>query len=201
MNARTAILVATASLCLSACSTSVPPPAPPTVDVGVAATEKGGERHKEVTIRATVEKIDVGNRKVTLRGFDGARETIKVGDEVRNLARVRKGDEVVVTYYRSVAFEVVPHRAEMPPASGVEAMARAKEGEKPGAASATAVTMVADVLKLDPGNRTAVLRGADGDTATVNVENPVAFEKVKVGDRVEITLTEAMAIDVRPASD
>lgn len=200
MNTRIAIaLAAAATLSLSACSTSVQAPAAPTVDVGMAATEKGGERHEAVTVRATVEKVDLEKRKVTLRGFDGAVETISVGNEVRNLEQVKKGDEVVATYYQSVAFEVVPDDGKMPSASAIEASARAQEGEKPGAASATSVTMVADVLKLDRTSRTAVLRDANGETATVNVENPAAFDKVKVGDRVRITLTEAMAIDVQPA--
>lgn len=44
-----------------------------------------------------------------------------------------------------------------------------------------------------------MLRGAEGKSVTVNVKNPESFDKVKVGDSVEITYTDAFAIDVQPA--
>jgi uncharacterized OB-fold protein len=62
------------------------------------------------------------------------------------------------------------------------------------------VTIVADIVKLDRKNKQAVLKGAEGKTVTVNVQRPEVFDKVKVGDRVEITYTEAVAIDVQPAA-
>ena len=65
--------------------------------------------------------------------------------------------------------------------------------------AARVVTIVADIAKLDRKNQQAVLRGPKGETMTVDVQNPDNFDKVKVGDRVEITLTEAIAIDVQPA--
>jgi len=61
------------------------------------------------------------------------------------------------------------------------------------------MTIVADIVKLDRQHNTAVLRGPEGNLTTVDVANPANFDKVKVGDRVEITLTEALAIDVQPA--
>ena len=70
----------------------------------------------------------------------------------------------------------------------------------PGGVAARVVTVVADIVKLDRNAQTAVLRGPKGTLTTVNVENPANFDKVKVGDRVEITLSEAVAIDVQPAS-
>jgi hypothetical protein len=40
------------------------------------------------------------------------------------------------------------------------------------------------------------LRGADGKTRIVQVRNPKNLEKLKVGDLVEITLSQAMAVVV-----
>ena len=57
--------------------------------------------------------------------------------------------------------------------------------------------LVATIVKLDRANQRAVLRGPKGKTVTVNVQNPENFDKVKVGDTVEITSTEAIAIDVQ----
>ena len=188
------------TLALGACSTEkdAPPPAP-VVSKSTSSTPKGGSRSQEVTIAATVVKIDQAERLVTLRGPDGATETIRVSDKVRNLPQVKKGDQVLVTYYQSVAFEVVKPGDAKLGVTGAEGLARAEVGAQPGGVAARVVTIVADIAKLDRKNQQAVLRGPKGETMTVDVQNPDNFDKVKVGDRVEITLTEAIAIDVQPA--
>jgi len=192
-------VVALSALLVAACSTKTAAPPPPTVATSVSSTEKGGARQQEVTVFATVEKIDMKERLVTLRGPDGTTETIRVPPETRNLAQVKKGDEVVATYYQSVAFEVVKKSEAELGASAQQGAARAELGEKPGAIGARVITIVADIVKLDRANSLAVLKGAEGKTMTVNVRNPENFDKVKVGDRVEIVVTEAVAIDVQPA--
>ncbi len=45
-------------------------------------------------------------RIVTLKGEDGVVSDLKVGKEVRNLAQVKKGDQVVATYHEAIAYEV-----------------------------------------------------------------------------------------------
>ena len=194
-----AAFVALTALLTAACSTEKATPPPPTVVAAQGATEKGGLRQQEVTVSAIVEKVDVKERKVTLRGPDGTTETIRVPEGVRNLPQLKKGDAVIATYYQSVAFEVVKKSEAKLGITGEEGGARAELGEKPGAIGARVITIVADVVKLDKESKQAVLKGADGKTTVVNVHNPAAFDKVKVGDRVEIRLTEALAIDVQPA--
>lgn len=192
-------LVAMSTVLLAACSAEKATPPPPAVVAAQGETEKGGIRQQEVTVSAIVEKVDAKERKVTLRGPDGTSETIRVPEEARNLAQLKKGDEVIATYYQSVAFEVVKKSDAKLGITGEEGGARAELGEKPGAIGARVITIVADVVKLDKESKQAVLKGPEGKTTTVNVQNPAAFEKVKVGDRVEIRLTEALAIDVQPA--
>lgn len=185
---------------LSACSAQVQSAPPPTVQSETAATATGGIRRQAVTIRATVAKVDQKNRKVSLVGFDGTRETIAVGDEVKNLAQVRKGDTVTVTYYQSAAFDVLKKGEKREPGSLTEAAAAAEPGAMPGGIEAQQIKVVVDVLRLDPEKSTAVVRGPEGNTVSVDIRNPAVFQKVKVGDRVEVTLTEALAIDVTPAA-
>jgi Cu/Ag efflux protein CusF len=189
------------ALLVAACATEKPtePPPQPTLAVAEASSAKGAAREHEVVVAATVEKVDVKERQVTLRGPDGSLETIRVGPEVRNLPQVKRGDHVVATYYQSVAFEIVkPGQAQLG-ATMNEGVGRAKLGDKPGAIDARVLTIVADIVSLDRKNQQAVLKGPEGKTMTVDVQDPRNFDKVKVGDRVEITLTEAVAIDVRPA--
>jgi len=185
---------------LAACASKpVTSPPPPTVTGDVAMTEKGGSRQQEVTVTATVEKVDQKERRVTLLGPDGTTETIHVGPEVRNLAQLKRGDSVIATYYQSVAFEVVkPGEAELG-VSSLGGAAGAEPGEKPGAVGGQAIRLVADVVKLDRKHMQAVLKGPEGKTLTVDVQRPEVFDKVKVGDRVVILYTEAVGIDVHAA--
>jgi hypothetical protein len=186
---------------MAACSAQVAPPAAPTMESEIAATEHGGVRREAVTIRATVEDVDQKSRRVRLIGADGSRETITLGDEVRNFAQIRKGDEVVVVYYQAAAFDVLAKDAAGAPAQMAEGLAAAEAGQMPGAAAAAAMTMVVEVLGLDPDRSTASIRTPEGETLTINIRNPAVFEKAKVGDRVEIAVLEAIAIDVRRADD
>jgi ribosomal 50S subunit-recycling heat shock protein len=149
---------------------------------------------------AIVEKIDVAQRLVTLRGPNGKSKTIRVSDEARNLAQVEPGDEVAVTYYESIAYQVLAPGEKKPGISAEGGAGRAELGDKPGGLAAQAVTLVADVEELDRANQVAVLRGPEDQMITVNVQRPEVFDKVKVGDRVEITYTEAIAVDVQPKS-
>jgi len=178
------------------CSAQVATPAPPTVHESVDMTAKGGERHKDITIRATVVSVDQKNHSVKLKGFDGQTETIRVGPEVKNLPQLKKGDEVVVTYYAAVAFEVVDPKQAKLGAAGVSGLATAQPGDKPGAMQADVILIVADILKIDRTNQQVELRTDKGEIFTVNVERPEVFEKIKVGNRVAIRLTQATAIDV-----
>lgn len=193
------LAVAACAGTISACSSQVQAPPPPTVAAETAATATGGVRQKAVTIRATVAKVDQKTRKVDLVGFDGTRETITVGDEVKNLPQVRKGDTVTVTYYQSAAFDVLKKGEKRDPGSLAEGIAAAEPGEMPGAMQAKQMKVVVDVLRLDPEKSTAVVKGPEGNTVSIDIRNPAVFQKVKVGDRVEVTLTEAVAIDVTRA--
>ena len=112
---------------------------------------------------------------------------------------MRRGDHVVVTYFESVAFQVLKPGEAKPGISGAVEAARAQPGTRPGAAVAEVVTVVATIVKLDRKAQQATLRGPEGKTVVVDVQNPENFNKVKVGDTVEITYTEELAIDVQPA--
>src|SRR5262249_2646640 len=157
-------------------------------------------RPQEGTASAPVARAYVKHRTVSFTAPQGNVETITVGPEVKNLAQMKRGDHVVATYYQSVAFEVVKKSDAKLGATAVEGTGRAKEGTKPGAIDAREVTIVADIVSLDRKNQQAVLKGPKGETVTVDVQNPDNFDKVKVGDRVQITLTEAVAIDVHSAT-
>ncbi len=193
-------LMLASALALSACSaTSTPAPAAPTATEEMSLTKKGGERSREVTIRAVVESVDLKKRTVKLKGFDGSRETIHVGDEVKNLPQVKKGDEVIVTYLKSIAFSVVDPKDAKLGVAGIQGRTTAEPGEKPGAVHGAVVLIVADILKIDRAGQEVQLRTDKGEIFSVAVERPEVFDRIKVGNRVAIQISEAAAIDVQPS--
>jgi hypothetical protein len=196
MRSKATFLAAGAALALSVSACSMfekkppaPPPGPP---------PSGVVSETVATVAATVTKVDLKARKVTVRGDDGKSRTIKVPDEVRNLPQVKVGDQVVVAYYESVAYQVKkPGEGTMGVVVAEDAV-RAKAGEKPGAAGAQAVTVTAKIDEIDKKNSTVTLQGPDGDVAVVAVRNASNLDRVAVGDLVEITYTEAVAVSVEP---
>src|SRR3954469_21558660 len=102
------IALASFGLAISACAASkpVPAPPPPTVAVSSSQTQGGGDTQQVTTVTAAVQKIDHTNRLVTLKGPDGNLTTVKVSDDVKNLAQVKKGDWVTAAFYESIAYQV-----------------------------------------------------------------------------------------------
>jgi hypothetical protein len=62
------------------------------------------------------------------------------------------------------------------------------------------ITGIADVVAVDPPASTISLKGPQGNVVVLDVKNPDQFKVVKVGDQVEVTYTEAVALSVEPAA-
>lgn len=149
-----------------------------------------------VSETATVKALDLSTREVTLQHADGSTVTIHAGAQVRNLPQVRVGDNVTVTYYQSLAYDVTKAGEGTPGVTSAEALARAKPGEKPGGAVGRIITITATITAIDKAAQTVTLKGPDGDMVTVKARDPKKLDKVAVGDLVNITYTEAVAISV-----
>ena len=148
---------------------------------------------------ATVEAVDQSTRMVTLKGPEGNSVTFKASEEVRNLAQVKVGDEVKLAYYESLAVRVLKKEEAFPAAGESAAMVRAKPGEKPGGVVGAETSVNATITAIDKKAKTATLKGEDGKSVTVTPRDPKNLEKVKVGDRLVITYTEAVAVKVEKA--
>lgn len=151
-------------------------------------------------LTATVEKIDHSTRMVTLKGPDGKTVTFRVSDEARNLDKVKAGDSVDVKYYEAVAWQVMKPGTAPKGMTTTSTMERTKGDELPGAKMGSQVTIVAEVEAIDKDGKYVTLKGPQGNSERVAVRNPKNLENVKVGDQVQLTYTEAMAISVEPAS-
>lgn len=162
-----------------------------------AADAKPGIQEAIATrIEATVEAIDREKRNVTLKGPDGKSVKIDIDEQVKNLPQVEVGDRVIIEYIEAVSIQVFAPGEVEPGATAVSASESAKPGEKPAGVAMEAVTIVATIEAINQEEQTATLKTADGESKTVKARNPDNLEKVKVGDKVMITYTEAIGIKV-----
>ena len=153
-----------------------------------------------ITIKATVEDIDPATRTVTLKGEGGKTVNVKCGDEVRNFNQIKKGDQVTVKYYQSVALGL-RKPGEPPSAEEQSALLRSEPGEKPGGVAIKTVQISATIESIDKATRQVTLKGPEGKTKTVKAGDEVKnFDSLKVGDQVVATMTEALAIGVTKPS-
>jgi len=153
------------------------------------------ERANVVSVTATVDKIDLKKRMVTIRGSEGTVRTLHVGEEAVNLPQVRVGDKVTLDYIESLAVRMAKPGEVKAEVKGL--VGKAKPGEKPGYVEETETTITATILDLDKVKETATLKAPDGEVVVVKVQDPANLNKVKVGDTIVITYTEALAIAVR----
>lgn len=193
-----ASLVAAAAL--AGCApknTRLTAPVPPPTVVTAALQGQGQVAHLEtVQVAATVVSVEARRRRVTLRGSDGKMETLRVGPEVRNLPQVRRGDRVVATYTQAVAIRLARKGTASPETSDDVVFNRAPAGELPGGSSAQVVTIVARIIGIDRDDKEVTLRGADGRTTTIEVDDPARLEHIRVGDLIEATFVEGVTIAV-----
>jgi hypothetical protein len=155
-------------------------------------------KERMAVMTATVQAIDLKNRIVTLKGPKGEVRDIKVGKEAVNLPQLKVGDLVTVKYYESLAVEVMKPGT-VSGAGEKTAIVRAKPGEMPGGMAAQQSTVTATVTAIDKKKGTITLKGPDGKTVIAKAEDPKNLDKVKVGDELMITYTEALAISVEKA--
>ncbi len=159
-------------------------------------------KERQITTVATVQKLDLAKRVVTLKGQDGKVFSIHAGDQVKNLPQVKVGDQVSTTYYESIAYEV--HKPGTGTAEvgvvGASGVGAAQPGEKPAGVAADVIQVTATIVSIDKATPSVTLQRPDGEVVAVRVRDPKKLEGVAVGDLVEITYTQALAIIVEPAS-
>ena len=168
-----------------------------TVMTGSAPGKAGVAQTVKMT--ATITAIDKATRDVTLKGPQGNEITVTAGPEVKNFDNMKVGDQVNAEYVEALTLELKKggglkvERTEQAGAMG------AKAGAMPAGAMGRQVTVVADVVNVDPAKKTVTLRGPKR-TVELVVDDPEQLKRVAKGDQVEATYTQAFAIAVEPAA-
>ena len=114
--------------------------------------------------------------------------------QVGNLPQVEVGDEVLVIYVNAVAVRMA-RPGEVYDESGKQ-VGEAVPGTKPGAFEISERTVTATIEQMDTSSDTVRLRLPGGTVKVVKVKDPANLDKVRAGDTIVITSTEAVAISV-----
>ncbi len=156
-------------------------------------------RANAISVTAKIEAVDLETRIVTLRGPDGKGFTVHAGEEVINLPQVQVGDDVVVVFVNTLSVRMAKSGEFWD--ESVKEIGRAIPGSKPGAVEVNEKTVSATIEDIDKSLETASLRMPDGNLNVIKVKDPANLDKVKVGDRIVITYSEAVGISVqKPAN-
>jgi len=170
---------------------------------GYAAAQAGAPAVKTETssISATVQAVYPDKRSVTLIGPKGQQQTIFVGPDVK-LEKIKAGDKVTVSYYQGVAAQIAKGSMKVSDPAASTFAYKAPNG-MPGGGVGASVTVTVKILGVDPGTHTVAFQSADGFQHIIAVKSQQMQDFVKtlkVGDTVDVTYTESVAITVTPAT-
>lgn len=187
MNRRTLLIAAGASAVVASCA--------PSIDTEQATTVVG-----------VVETVDPGSRELLVRGSGGAQSgallSMEVSPHVQRLNEIRPGDRVAVTYYQALAAQVVSVFSGSPPPAFQAVAVRGNDtAQRPGGEVTRVRQGRVVITAIDPAAGTISFVGPGDVVRTVAPKNPEvrAFvRRLSVGDQVDVTYEEALAIAVKP---
>lgn len=145
------------------------------------------------TVTATVEAIDLDTREVTLKGEDGKRVKLTVGEEARNLPQLKVGDVVTFEYYQLLALALEPTTGVVREKVERQEVGRAPLGAKPAGYVQKTVDITGTVHAIDAKSRTVTLRGPER-SLTLKVDKEVDLSKIEVGQTVLARYIEGFAV-------
>jgi len=191
MNKLSSIAVAVAAAAVAfplAAQQAAPAPTPHVMDAMGAADI--------TTVTVKIEAVDQANRTVTLKGPMGKVVTLKVDPKVKNLAQVKAGDELIVKYAEAVSVKLEKNVEGRSATTTTTGPVSAPAGSMPKGGMATQTTIVANVQSVDAKKQEVLLEGPGGRFVEVKVKDPAVFASIKANDKVAVTYTEAIVMEV-----
>ncbi len=153
--------------------------------------------YEQKTATATVEAIERNTRLLTLKEENGQYTELTVPADVKRFDTLNIGDTITVKYYENIVL-----RLKQPGEQAVDTDTGAvtpTTGAEPGGTAAHQRTITATITQIDPNVPSITFTGPNGWKYSSRVEDKEALQKVKVGDRLDITWTTAALISIEPA--
>ena len=169
---------------------------PGSLSAQTSAADQGVDEVEVIHATATVEKIDLEKRKVTLLFDDGKHKTYKVDKSVQNLDQVKVGDHLKISYTEETII-VVGKTNEAASQAEAGEVGVAPKGAKPGIVMVDTSALSAKVLAVDLQKRRVTLEEPDGKKKTVKLGKKVTnLDQLKVGDSIDMIMTESLVVDI-----
>ena len=189
------IFLAAAAVAMVACPAFSQPQTSVVVTKGAESATVTGTK----TVTAKVVAIDSTTRTVALKDKKGRVVEVQVGEEARNFDQLKIGDVVTTEYRESMSLSLT--KASGPRSASERTIEqRSAPGAKPGGTIGREVTIMADVIAVNPKAETVTLKGPQGNTVEVIVQDPEQMKNIRKGDQVQVVYTEAVAISVTPST-
>jgi hypothetical protein len=148
-----------------------------------------------VTLSGTVATIDHDKRMVNIKKADGSFETVDVPPGAKRFDELKVGDKVSITYNNNVSARLKPPGEA--PVNTATGTSTAGQGERPGGTAAMQRTMTATIDAIDKNASSMTFSGPNGWKYSRHIVDPAVFDKVKVGDKVDITWATDVTVSVQ----
>jgi hypothetical protein len=149
-----------------------------------------------VTVTATVEAVEAQSRLLTLKKTDGTYTTIVVPQAYERFSGIKVGDTVTARYYDNIIFRKLNPGEK--PVDSASAALTLPAGTRPSGTGATQRTITTTITAIDEKIPSITLTGPNGWVYSSKVQDRPLLKTVKVGDKVNVTWTEALSITVTP---
>jgi hypothetical protein len=164
---------------------------------GVAGAQTKVLEGDSVSVTVTVEGIEAGTRTLTVKDAEGFYETIQVPAEIKRFSELKVGDKITTRYYDNVVVRLKkPGEAALDVES--EALTPGK-GKRPAGTASSQRTITATITAIDLKNSSISVSGPNGWKYSRRVDDKKALAQLKVGDRLDLTWTEAVMLSVESA--
>ena len=151
-----------------------------------------------IVATATVEAIEQSTRTVTLKDtVTGLYDTVVAPPEMKRFSELKVGDKITARYYENLVVRLKkPGEAAVDvETGGITPGTQAR----PGATAATQRTITATVVAIDPKTSAVTVSGPNGWKYSRKVTDKKALAQLKVGDRLDMTWTDALLLSVDSA--
>jgi hypothetical protein len=149
-------------------------------------------------VTATIESIDHATRTVNVKKSDGTYDDFYVPTDVKKFNSLKIGDTVTARYYENIVLRVQA-AGEKAVDTSSSALTLGK-GDKMAGTLAHQRTITATISAIDMKVPSITFTGSNGWKYSRRVEDVKALATVKVGDKVDITWTEAALLSIDTAS-
>jgi hypothetical protein len=167
------------------------------LSTGIATAQVKTIEGASTTVTATIEAIELATRMITVKDDKGIYETLYVPADVTRFNALRVGDRITARYYENVVV-----RVRKPGDAGVDSSSEAvtpTAGARPGGTAAVQRTVTVTITAIDMKVPSITVTGPNGYVYSRKIQDPKAVAQLKVGDRLDLTWTEALLISVEPA--